>query len=145
MKISEETYTIDSNGCLKIPSAHLQSMGMYPGEHVRVAYLADESDKNIFNEFLLTNIDFAEEQLETVKFILPADLMQAANIESNTDIQISCIDGAIIISKEEALDVSALKELSSALDIATDFLTQIAENKITSPIAMEKIADAYGE
>ena len=145
MKISEETYTVDSKGCLKIPSAHLQNMGMYPGEHIRVAYLADESEKNIFNEFLLTNIDFAEENLEPVKFMLPVDLMRAANIESNTDIQISCIDGAIIISKEEALDVSALKELLSSLDIATDFLTRIAENNITSPLAMDRIADSYGE
>ena len=145
MKISEETYTIDNKGCLKIPSVHLQGMGMYPGEHIRVAYLADESEKNIFNEFLLTNINFAEEHLEPVKFMLPVDLMRAANIKSNTDIQISCIDGAIIISKEEALDISALKELLSSLDIATDFLTQIAKNKITSPLAMDKIADSYGE
>ena len=54
MMISENSYTINQHGNLKIPSRELIAMGLFAGMHVRVAFLTEDGEKNTFCEFLLT-------------------------------------------------------------------------------------------
>ena len=54
MKILEATLTVRDSGNLVFPAAILQKMGLSVGDHVKVAYLTDDSKRNTFKEFLLT-------------------------------------------------------------------------------------------
>lgn len=54
MTIIETAYTVSQHGTLKISRKALSGMGLQPGDTVRVAYLSDDGQANIFREFLLS-------------------------------------------------------------------------------------------
>ena len=45
MKISENSYTINQHGNLKIPSKGLIAMGLFVGMHLRVAFLTEDGER----------------------------------------------------------------------------------------------------
>jgi antitoxin component of MazEF toxin-antitoxin module len=60
--------------------------------------------------------DSAAGESETQRTIsLPTELMEAAYIEQGADIQIYCVDNAIIIAKEPALSIHDLQSLLNGL------------------------------
>lgn len=95
MQISESTFTVSQNGSLKIPSSVLREMGLFPGSHVRVAYLTHDGQHNSFQEFLLS-ADSLEELSEESQFHVPDHLLRQSNIPLDADLQIICLDGLLI-------------------------------------------------
>lgn len=69
---------------------------------VSLTYLTHDRTTNSFKEFLLTSDDtpdYDEEQRITI----PYHLLQQANIP---DVQIVCLDGALVIGLEPALNLN---------------------------------------
>lgn len=121
MKIIELTCTVDKSGGLKIPAHILREMGITSGDCVRLAYLSgsDAADsRNTYREFMITSngITAALDECEpdAGEFQIPAELLEAAHIPPDSDITITCVDGALIISEAELFALP--DELSALLD-----------------------------
>ncbi len=140
LKISETTFTVNKQGQLKLPSAYLQQMGITPGTHIRVAFLTKDGKQNTFQEFLLTTDSVLENQ---TTISLPMELLHAAKIESESDIQIYCADGAIVITRQSSFDIDDLRKLLGSLEIATDFLTQLGKTQVLNPEALNNATESY--
>lgn len=124
MKLRELTLTVSKNGTLKFPSSLLAEMDLHSGDNIRVAYLTQNGTTNLFKEFLLTADDtpsYAEEQ----RIAIPYHLLQQANIPSEADIQIICLDGALIIGIEPTLNSNELTAVLDGLSVVTDIIVQL--------------------
>ena len=114
MQLSEITFTVSRNGSLKIPASILQKMGLFPGSHVRVAYLTQDGQRNSFQEFLLSADSF-EELSDENQFHIPDHLLRQSNIPTDADLQIICLDGLLIICQDTALSQDELNAVLESL------------------------------
>lgn len=114
MQLSETTFTVSRTGSLKIPAAILQRMGLFPGSHVRVAYLTHDGQYNSFQEFLLS-ADSLEDLSDENQFHVPDQLLRQSNIPSDADLQIICLDGLLIICQDTALSSDELSMVLESL------------------------------
>lgn len=121
MQISESTFTVSQNGSLKIPASVLREMGLFPGSHVRVAYLTHDGQHNSFQEFLLS-ADSLEELSEESQFHVPDHLLRQSNIPLDADLQIICLDGLLIICQDAALSSDELGAVLESLRDAGDLV-----------------------
>ena len=110
MKISEHLFFVDESGNLRIPSPVLQEMGLVPGDQVYVAYLTEDGTKNIAREFLVSPAAMDQINPEE-KIQIPSQLLEQANITEEQDLQIVCLDRAIVICGETHFDVEELSQL----------------------------------
>lgn len=102
IKISESSYTIGDDGRLVIPADDLTEMGLTAGQDVFVAYIADDGLANRYHEFTVSSVSLSE--LDTTQQIaIPQQLLEQAGIDSNAEVQITCMDGAIIITGDTPL------------------------------------------
>lgn len=121
LKIIELTCTIDKQGGLKIPAHILREMGITSGDSVRLAYLSGGEagdSRNTYRELMVTPSGIAaamgECEPDSGEFQIPAELLAAAHIPLDSDISITCVDGAIIIGEAELFALP--DELSALLD-----------------------------
>lgn len=112
MRILESTFTVGNNGALKIPASVLQEMGLFPGDHVRVAYLTHDGQVNSYQEFFLSATPL-DELSEEQQIGVPNHIMEEANIPTDADLQILCLDGYILICQDSVLK---LEELAAVLE-----------------------------
>ena len=125
MKIIELTCTVDKQGGLKIPAHILREMGITSGDSVRLAYLSSGAacdSRNTYREFMVTpsGITAALDECEPDAggFQIPAELLEAAHIPPDSDITITCVDGAIIIGEAGLFAIpDELSELIADLGI----------------------------
>lgn len=135
MYISELVFTVDRRGSIKIPASVLEKMGLLAGDHIRVAYLTQDGAVNTFREFLLLP-DTAEET-ETVEddaIRIPVRLMEQANIPSESDLQIACLDGALVIFRDDVLRTGELQTVLDGLRAAED-LTSMMPGDVEQTLA----------
>lgn len=129
MRISEETYTVNKNGGLRIPAAAITKMGLKAGEHVRVAYLTSDGQRNDYREFLLQNAeDDDAESIDGAKISIPAELLANAGISQNQDVKIACLDGLIMICRDTTLTDEELSAVLSGLRLADELTGEIPED-----------------
>jgi len=124
MTIIETTYTVSQHGTLKISRKAISGMGLQPGDTVRVAYLSDDGQANIFREFLLTK-DGIDAATADGQIAIPTDLLEQAGIPQNADVQVIYGNGAIVLCPDPCLDVENLEKLLHSLEIAADLLSQL--------------------
>jgi len=125
MKIIELTCTVDKNGGLKIPAHILEEMDITAGDSVRLAYLSGSEacdSRNTYREFMVTPRGIAaaldECEPDAGGFQIPAELLEAAHIPPDSDITITCVDGAIIIGEAGLFAIpDELSELIADLGI----------------------------
>lgn len=130
MQISEITLTVGKNGKLKVPVSLLKVMGLGPGDHIRVAYLTNDGTTNIFKEFLLAPEeipDYTDEQ----RIVIPLRLLQQAQISPDSDIQIICLDGALIIGTESELNINELKAVLEGISAAVDVTDNLPSDTVS--------------
>lgn len=85
-----------------IPADDLAEMGLTAGQDVFVAYIADDGLANRYHEFTVSSVSLSE--LDTTQQIaIPQQLLEQAGIDSNAEVQITCMDGAIIITGDTPL------------------------------------------
>lgn len=124
MEISELRLNIGRNGELVIPSVLLQEMGLRPLDSVYLAYLTKDGSKNEYQEFLLTP-QLLENLEEDKKIMIPSSLLEQANISPGGDIQILCLNGAILLCEDSALDKRDLELLLQQLQSTSDIISSL--------------------
>ena len=121
MKLIEMTFEISENGDLRIPAEDIADMGLQAGEQVCVAFLSSDGATNDFREFAVAR-DHEEIVGEDYQsFQLPTQLLEQALIPPDADLQIMCLDGMIVISKREYLEIGDLEEILRRLDAVRRF------------------------
>lgn len=127
MKIIEMPMRIGESGDLCIPASILQEMGLSPNDEVYVAYLTKDGNQNEYQEFLISPqpLDAPD---EGQKLMIPSPLLEQANLAPGDDIQIICMDGAIMLCGEPALDRDDLAALLTKLQSATELTTLLPED-----------------
>lgn len=138
MKISELRLNLGRNGELVIPSEILQEMGLLPLDSVYMAYLTKDGLKNEYQEFLLT-----PQPLENLgkggKIMIPSSLLEQANIASDGDVQILCLNGAILLCEDSVLDCQDLELLLQQLQSASDIITSLPDRADSAIQQLEQL------
>lgn len=108
MKIVEIKGHIAENGSIILPPGVLDTMCMDIGDTVHLAYLSHHSVRqmNSYGEFFITKdgIDQIGEPMEAPEpetLSVPHALLAAAGIPLDSDLDIECGDGVIVISGTE--------------------------------------------
>lgn len=71
--------------------------------------------------------------------------MEQAGIPMNTDIQVICAPGAIILMQDPMLDLEGMKRILESLNIATEILEQLPEDAEDAIDALQGfVFDAQG-
>lgn len=115
-------------------------MGLVAGDHVRAAYLTEDGTQNTFREFFLTAEgigDHGEEQ----RVSIPTTLLQQANIPEHSDIQVFCLEGALVFAREEGLDQLELTEVLTSLQAASDVLAGLPDDPAGALEALERVGE----
>ncbi len=126
MRILESTFTVGSNGALKIPASVLQKMGLFPGDNVRVAYLTSDGQRNSFQEFLLST-DPLDKLSDDRQLQVPNHLLEQSHIPVDADLQIVCIEGCIIICRDPALNPDELASVLEHLQAAEELTAALTD------------------
>lgn len=127
MTISEFESAIGPEGSLVIPASEIERMGLRPNDSVYVAYIADDALRNRFREFLVSPSPL-ETLGEAAQISVPEELLRDAHISEGADVQIICIDGAIILCQESALRSEDLSQILQTLDIAVDLADSLPQD-----------------
>ena len=121
MKIREVFLQVSENGDLHIPPELIQEMGLSPADPVCLAYLTRAGVKNDYQEFLLSP-EYIEAGEDAEKLLIPSPLLEQANLSPGEDIQILCLDRAIVLCETSTLyrhDLDAiLQQLRTAQELS---------------------------
>ena len=150
MKIAEITFTVDSRGNIKIPAAILSEMGLAPGNHVRAAYLTPDGTTNPFCEFmLLPELVDGPDLVGDDAVRIPAQLMAQANIPADADLQIACLNGALLICRDTGLQPQELCGILEGLQAAEDLSAMLPQEAQQALLQLEQtigtIREGVGE
>ena len=129
MKISEVVLQVSENGDLHIASELLQEMGLSPADPVCLAYLTREGVKNDYQEFLLSpkSPECIEAGEDAEKLLIPSPLLEQANLSPGEDIQILCLDRAIVLCETSTLDRNDLEAILQQLRAAQELAFSLPE------------------
>lgn len=125
IRISESSYTIGDDGRLVIPATELAEMGLSPGQNVFVAYIADDDLANQYSEFTVSSVSLSEMDCSQ-RIAVPQPLLEEAGIDPDGEVQVICVEGAIIIAEDSALNEDELSEVVDRLRAANDRAQQFA-------------------
>ena len=150
MKIVEMTFTVNGRGNIKIPAAVLGEMGLAPGDHVRVAYITTDGVTNPFCEFmLLPELADEPELMSNDAIRIPAQLMAQANIPADADLQITCLNGALLICQDTGLQPQELCGILEGLQAAEDLSAMLPQEAQQALLQLEQtigtIREGVGE
>lgn len=105
-------------------------------DSVYLAYLTRDGLKNEYQEFLLSPQPL-EELGEEGKIVIPSSLLEQAHIAPDGDIQILCLNGAILLCEDSVLDRQDLELLLQQLQFTSDIITSLP-NRADSAIRQLK-------
>ena len=144
MIISELESAIGPDGALLIPANEIEQMGLRPNDSVYIAYIADDAFKNRYREFLVSpsSIEALE---EAAQISIPEELLRDANIPKDADVQIICIDGAVILCQESALHSDDLAQILQSLGIAVDLADSLPQDAQTAIESLHQHIDSFEE
>jgi len=130
MKIIEFQSTLDRKGRLTIPPQLSREMGLAAGDTVKLACAIGcaGSRCSAFKECVLTSGSPAVcRDNEDAELTLPHELLEAADIPVDSDLEIICGDGAVVILEADLLDAlpDDLRELFDELGIHPDTVREV--------------------
>jgi len=130
MKMIEMQSIVDGQGQLTVPAQLLKDMGLVPGDTVKLAYISSSTDSihNIYKEFVLTPHGVAAlKDDEDAELTLPHELLEAAEIPLDSDLEIVCARGTVVILQADLLDSlpDELRELFDDLGIHPDTVREV--------------------
>jgi hypothetical protein len=129
MKIVETKGKIAEDGSIILPPGVLKNMCVEAGDTVSLAYLTHHPVKaiNSYGEFFISKngIDQLEEPVkspEQAELQLPHELLEAAGIPLEGDLDIRCVPGVILIGSNDPLFTvnQPLLSMLSAVGIPMD-------------------------
>ena len=146
MYISELAFTVDKHGGIKIPAFVLKKMGLLPGDHLRVAYLTQDGSANVFREFmLLPDTIEKNEAAEDAAIRIPAQLMEQTNIPPNADLQIACLDGALVICRDSGFQPEELRSVLEGLETVENLTSILPEDAQQALLELERLIHTVQE
>lgn len=130
MKMIEIQGVADNQGQLAIPAQLLREMGIASGDTVKLACISNPRGSicNTFKEFVLTADGIAALKDEgDAEITLPHKLLEAADIPVDSDLEIICARGAVVILEADLLDIlpDDLRELFNDLGIRPDTVREV--------------------
>lgn len=133
MKMIEIQSIVDRQGQLTVPAQLLRDMGLVSGDSVKLAYISGSADsiRNTFKEFVLTLDGIAAlEDDEDAELTLPHELLEAAEIPVDSNLEIVCAKGAVVILQADLLNSlpDELRELFADLGIHPDTVREVMRN-----------------
>jgi len=128
MKLIEMRTFVDKQGSIILPGEPLGAAGLKPGDELCVTLaVGQEETKNLCPQLVITpqGVGIAvqltgwREDDEEGDLTLPNDLLEAAEIPADSDLEIVCTAGAIVIMESDVLDnlPDELRELFGELGI----------------------------
>ncbi len=128
MKRIEIESILDKEGKLAIPAQLLDELGLVLGDTVKLAYIRKSPNHFINNEFLIAPSGIAE--YEESEILLPHELLEAASISFDSDIEIVCTEGAIVIMEADLLDIipDELCQLFGELGISPETVRSVIKS-----------------
>jgi len=128
MKLIELRTSVDKQGCIVLPKEPLGNAGLKPGDEVRVTLaVGQEETESLCPQLIVTPQDVGvavqlsgcQEADEEGDLTLPNDLLEAAEIPVDSDLEVVCTAGAIVIMESDILDSlpDELRELFGELGI----------------------------
>lgn len=142
MQILEMTFTVDKRGGMKIPPPVLAKMGLAAGSHVRVACLTHDGASNTFCELMLLPDAVDETVSDRTNVVqIPEELMRQAGIPQDADLQITCLDGYIVISRDTGLQPEELYPILENLQVAEALASMLPGE---TPQALAKLEQTIG-
>ena len=125
MKPTEIEITVDESGRLSLPVELLNDISIIPGDTVKLAYTASGSVcGNDYKRFTLTS---EKEDGDDSDLALPHDVLEAAEISEDADLDLICVKGAVVITAGDLLDglPDELRRLFDELGIDPDTVRDI--------------------
>ena len=121
MMISELTYKVDLTGELIVPAEIISEMGLGAGDTVHIAYISNDGISNDYREFLLSESGIGNSDVDDQTIQIPSQLLEQANIPAESDLQIVCLDGIIMICRITSFAIGELEEILQRLKKAQQF------------------------
>ncbi len=90
-----------------------------------VAYIADDDLANQYSEFTVSSVSLSEMDCAQ-RIAVPQPLLEEAGIDPDGEVQVICIEGAIIIAEDSTLNEDELSEVVGRLRAANDLAQQFA-------------------
>lgn len=133
MKMIEFQSTVDEKGRLTVPQQLLRKMGLTAGDKVKLAcvIIPTGSKHSAIKEFVLTaNGIAALEDVNDAELTLPHELLEAADIPVDSDLEIICGSGAVVILEADLRDAlpNDLCELFDELGIHPEVVREVMRN-----------------
>ena len=97
-----------------------------PADPVYLAYLTRGGAKNDYQEFLLSP-ECIEAGEDAEKLLIPSPLLEQANLSPGEDIQILCLDRAIVLCETSTLDRNDLEAILQQLRAAQELAFSLPE------------------
>jgi len=138
MKLMKMHITTDDQGKVFLTEKLLQESGIKPGEEIEATLITGiEEMESICPKLILTQggIGIAVElpcmQEEEDDLALPVEWLEAAGIPEESDLEVMCTPGAILIKEADRLDnlPEDLKTLFARLNINPDTVREVMEEE----------------
>lgn len=141
MKLMRMCIILDEQGKAALPEKLLREAGIKPGEKIEATLITElEEMKSICPKLILTHdgIGIAmelpcmqEEEEEEGDLALPTEWLEAAGIPEESDLEVMCTPGAILIKEADRLDnlPEDLKDLFTKLNINPDTVWEVMEQE----------------
>lgn len=99
-------------------------MGLAAGREVFVAYITEDELTNKYSEFLVSGMSlFCADT--SAHIAIPEQLLSEAGIVANSEVQICCVSGAIIIAQIDTLTLSELQGVVDGITAAGKLTAQL--------------------
>ena len=126
MKIIEDRFITGADGSLTLSGKYLKEMGIGVDNEVTIAFLADSNEKNAYREFYIGGLGPLEDEQAEIQ--IPTELMQKAGLSYDDDLNIVCLDGAILICRDTLLNDKELSAVMDSMEIAADIVSRLPKN-----------------
>lgn len=119
MKMIEIETSVNEIGEVTIPAELMRKMGFASGDMVKLSFVSDSKDciENILED-------------NQAELTLPLDVLKKAKIPYNSDLEVICAKGAVVIMEAELTDrlPKELRELFEDLGVSKDTVSEVLRN-----------------
>ena len=128
MKIIETEAMVGQEGKLIIPDCVINRIGLEQGDTLKLAFISNSLDDNMFECCIVADGTAGADEPD---ISISNELLEAANIPLNSDIGITCTDGAIIITASDLLTMipCELCQLFDELGISPEAVPSVTKNE----------------
>lgn len=144
MKIADLVLNVDQTGLLWIPAEVVREMGFKAGDAVHIAYFTHDGTKNSFHELVVFS-EGGQNALRTAEHTIqvPSELMLQAHLSEDEDMQIICLDGAILICRDTALNVAEIQGVQDQLMMLNNLAMMLPDDVKELQAQLTEIIEKY--